>query len=55
VVSNASEKMLENNGHFLRAKMLSEQRAMENTRLQEAISSHVKEINDLKVEVKSLK
>jgi cell division protein FtsL len=50
-----SEKMLENNGHYLQAKIVSEQRAAEITKLQEALTSHVKENNDLKVEVKSLK
>jgi hypothetical protein len=55
VTSSMSEKMLENNGHYLQAKIVSEQRAAEITKLQEALTSHVKENNDLKVEVKSLK
>ena len=47
--------MLENNSHFLRARMMSEQRAMEITRLQEVVAAHVKENNELKLEVKMLK
>lgn len=47
--------MLESNGHFLRAKMVAEQRAIEIVRLQEVVSAHAKENNDLKVEVKALK
>ncbi|KAF8266441.1 hypothetical protein EI94DRAFT_1701699 [Lactarius quietus] len=45
-VSNASEKMLENNGHFL---------AVEIARLQDVVTTHAKENNNLKVEVKMLK
>ncbi|KAF8269528.1 hypothetical protein EI94DRAFT_1699444 [Lactarius quietus] len=55
VVSNASEKMLENNGHFLQAKLTAEQRAVEIVRLQDVVATHAKENNDLKVEVKMLK
>ena len=55
VISNASEKMLENNGHFLRARIVAEQRAIKLVRLQEVLNTQVKENNDLKVEVKTLK
>jgi hypothetical protein len=55
VVSNASEKMLESNGHFLRARMIADQRATEIQRLQEAIASHTRESDDLKVEIRTLK
>lgn len=55
VVSNASEKMLEHNGHFLRAKMVAEQRAIEIARLQDVVNAHAKENNDLKVKVRTLR
>ena len=55
VISNASEKMLENIGHFLRARIVAEQRAIELVRLQEVVNTQAKENNDLKVEVKTLK
>jgi hypothetical protein len=55
VVSNASEKMLEGNGHFIRNKLLAEQSLAEVARLQEIINTHAKENNDLKVEVRTLK
>ena len=55
MVSNASEKMLEHNGHFLRAKMVAEQRAIEIARLQEVANAHARENNDLKVEVRTLR
>ncbi|KAF8257857.1 hypothetical protein EI94DRAFT_1816742 [Lactarius quietus] len=55
VVSNVSEKMLETNGHFLCAKMVTEQMAVEITRLQEVVATHAKENNNLKVKVKTLK
>ena len=47
--------MLESNRHFLRAKIVAEQRAIEIIRLQEIVSAHAKENNDLKAEVKALK
>ena len=47
--------MLETNGHFLRVRMVAEQRAIEIIRLQEVVSAHAKENNDLKVEVKALR
>ena len=50
-----SEKMLENIGHFLRARIVAEQRAIELVRLQEVVNTQAKENNDLKVEVKTLK
>jgi len=55
VVSNASEKMLESNGHFVCAKMTAEQRASEVAKLLEAVATHAKENNDLKVENRTLK
>jgi hypothetical protein len=55
VVSTASEKMLESNGHFLRSKMLAEQRSAELARLQEVVTTHVKENTDLKVANNDLK
>jgi hypothetical protein len=47
--------MLESSGHYLQAKMVSEQRAMEIARLQEALAAHTKENNDMKVEIRTLK
>ena len=47
--------MLESNGHFLRARMLAEQRAVEIVRLQDVVSAHATENNDLKVELKALR
>jgi hypothetical protein len=47
--------MLENNGHFLRARMVAEQQAIEIARLQEVLNAHMQENNDLKVEVRTLK
>ena len=55
VVSNASVKMLESSGHFLHVRMVAEQRASEIARLQEIVTAHAKENNDLKVEIKTLK
>ncbi|KAI9445606.1 hypothetical protein BJY52DRAFT_1228833 [Lactarius psammicola] len=55
VVTNASEKMLEVNRHFLRTKMITKQRATEIERLQEAIANQTKENGDLKVENRTLK
>ena len=55
IVSSASEKLLESNGHFLRAKMLAEQRASDIMKLQELVAAHVKENNDLKVELSTVK
>ncbi|KAH9007492.1 hypothetical protein EDB84DRAFT_1572818 [Lactarius hengduanensis] len=55
VISNASAKMLENNGHFIRVQMTSEKRAMEITRLEEALADKTKENNELKEENKDLK
>ena len=55
VVSNASLKMLKSSGHFLHLKMVAEQRASEIVRLQEIVTAHTKENNDLKVEIKTLK
>jgi hypothetical protein len=47
--------MLESNGHFLQAKMVSKQRAMEVARLQEALATHAQENNDMKIEIRTLK
>ena len=47
--------MLEHNGHFLRAKMVAEQRAIEIARLQDVVNAHAKENNDLKVKVRTLR
>ena len=47
--------MLESNGHFVRARMVAEQRAVEIARLQEMVNTHAKENNDLKVQVETLK
>ena len=41
-ISNASEKMLESNGHFLHAKIIIEQQAIEIVRLQEACDAQKK-------------
>ncbi|KAH9024382.1 hypothetical protein EDB85DRAFT_2150521 [Lactarius pseudohatsudake] len=62
VISNASAKALEVNGHFIRIKMIADQRATEIEKLQETLTSKTKE-NDqltkendhLNVEVKTLK
>ncbi|KAH9020485.1 hypothetical protein EDB84DRAFT_1565692 [Lactarius hengduanensis] len=62
VISNASAKALEVNGHFIRVKMIADQRATEIEKLQETLASKTKE-NDqltkendhLNVEVKTLK
>ena len=55
VVSNVSMKMLKSSGHFLHMKMVAEQRASEMARLQEIVTAHVKENNNLKVKIKTLK
>ncbi|KAI9447367.1 hypothetical protein BJY52DRAFT_1193331 [Lactarius psammicola] len=55
VVANASEKMLEVNGHFVRIKMIADQRAMEIEKLQEVVASKTAENNDLTVEIRTLK
>ncbi|KAI9431442.1 hypothetical protein BJY52DRAFT_1199679 [Lactarius psammicola] len=55
VVANASEKMLEVNGHFLCTKMIAKQRATEIERLQEAIANQTRENGNLKVENRTLK
>jgi hypothetical protein len=55
VVSSAPEKMLESNGHFIRTRMIADQRATEIENLQEIIASQKQENNDLKVEIKTLK
>ncbi|KAH9007894.1 hypothetical protein EDB85DRAFT_2165131 [Lactarius pseudohatsudake] len=47
--------MLANNGHFIRVQMTSEKRAMEITRLEEALADKTKENNELKEENKDLK
>ncbi|KAH8979259.1 hypothetical protein EDB92DRAFT_2118869, partial [Lactarius akahatsu] len=62
VISNASAKALEVNGHFIRIKMIADQRTAEIEKLQETLTSKTKE-NDqltkendhLNVEVKTLK
>ena len=54
-ISNASEKMLENNGHFLRAKIVIEQQAIEIARLQEALDTQNKANHNLNVQVTTLK
>ncbi|KAH9172275.1 hypothetical protein EDB89DRAFT_2069930 [Lactarius sanguifluus] len=62
VISNASAKALEANGHFICVKMIADQRATEIEKLQETLASKTKE-NDqltkendhLNVEVKTLK
>ena len=55
VISNASAKDLESNGHFLHTKVISEKRATEIARLQEIITGQTREINNLEVETKTLK
>ncbi|KAI9435356.1 hypothetical protein H4582DRAFT_2171276 [Lactarius indigo] len=55
VISNASVKMLENSGHFIRIQMTSEKRAMEITKLEEALAIKTKENDDLKEENQVLK
>ncbi|KAH9068280.1 hypothetical protein EDB83DRAFT_2674723 [Lactarius deliciosus] len=55
VVSNASEKLLEVNAHFIRARMIVDERAAEIERLRELVARQTKEKNDLKVEVRTLK
>ncbi|KAH9170880.1 hypothetical protein EDB89DRAFT_2184649 [Lactarius sanguifluus] len=55
VISNASAKMLENNSHFVRVQMTSEKRAMEITRLEEALAGKTKENDELREENKDLK
>ena len=47
--------MLENNGHYLRAKIISDQQATEIVRLQDALTSHAKENNDLKIVIQTLR
>ena len=47
--------MLESSGHFIRAKLYAEQRAVEITKLQEILTNQAKEINDLTVENRTLK
>ena len=47
--------MLENNGHYLRAKIISDQQAAEIVRLQDALMSHAKENNDLKIVIQTLR
>ena len=54
-ISNASERMLESNGHFLRARMVAEQKTLETARLQEVLDTYKKENDNLKIEVKTLK
>ncbi|KAH9063603.1 hypothetical protein EDB87DRAFT_1681257 [Lactarius vividus] len=62
VISNASAKALEVNGHFIRVKMIADQRATEIEKLQETLASKTKETDQLtkendhlNVEVKTLK
>ncbi|KAH8984626.1 hypothetical protein EDB92DRAFT_2117063 [Lactarius akahatsu] len=55
VVSNASEKLLEVNAHFIRARMVVDERAAEIERLRELVASQTKEKNDLKMQVRTLK
>ncbi|KAH8979731.1 hypothetical protein EDB86DRAFT_2983713, partial [Lactarius hatsudake] len=55
VVSDASEKLLEVNAHFIRARMIVDERAAEIERLREVVARQTKEKNDLKVEVRTLK
>ncbi|KAI9437835.1 hypothetical protein BJY52DRAFT_1196262 [Lactarius psammicola] len=55
VIANASEKMLEVNGHFIRTKIIADQRATEIEKLQEVVASKTKENDELKVETKTLK
>lgn len=47
--------MLENNGHYLCAKMMAEQQATEIVQLQEALNVQAKENDNLKVQNKTLK
>jgi hypothetical protein len=54
-ISNASEKMLENNGHFLHAKIVIEQQAIEITWLQGTLDTQNKENHDLNVQITTLK
>ncbi|KAI9435026.1 hypothetical protein BJY52DRAFT_1197793 [Lactarius psammicola] len=55
MIANASEKMLEVNGHFIRTKIIADQRATEIEKLQEVVASKTKENDELKVETKTLK
>lgn len=55
VIISASVQMLKNNGHYLRAKMMAEQQAIEIARLMELIKVHEKDNNNLKVQNKTLK
>ncbi|KAI9430190.1 hypothetical protein H4582DRAFT_2064075 [Lactarius indigo] len=55
VISNASVKMLENSGHFICIQMTSEKRAMEITKLEEALTIKTKENDNLKEENQVLK
>lgn len=55
VITSASVQMLKNNGHYLRAKMMAEQQAIEIARLMELIKVHEKDNNNLKVQNKTLK
>ena len=48
-ISNAAERMLESNGHFLRAQMVAEQKALETARLQEVLDTYKKENDELKM------
>ena len=47
--------MLENNGHYLQAKIISDQQAAEIVRLQDALTSHAKENNNLKIMIQTLR
>ena len=47
--------MLENNSHFLQARMVADQRAAEITRLQDVVTTQVKENNDLMIKIETLK
>ncbi|KAI9433542.1 hypothetical protein H4582DRAFT_2060944 [Lactarius indigo] len=54
VVLNASARLLESNGHFVRVQMTSEKRAMEITRLEEALTALTKENDKLKEEIRDM-
>jgi len=55
MISTASERVLESNGHFLRIRMLAEQRTSELIKAGETLTKCDKEIYDLRVQLQTLK
>ena len=55
MISTASERVLESNGHFLCIQMLAEQRTSELIKAEETLTKHDKEIYDLRVQLQTLK